>query len=346
MRGPAIFRLVVVRLGGALFSLLALLIFGALLVGSLLPPGPQLVYMSDDAADWDVVRLDVRRGVNVRLTGPGGNDRYPAWSPDGTRIIYHSDRSGEYDLYVMNADGSNDQRIAATSRDPTTLEAMAAWSPDGAYVSFHVYYINLAADLYLLDTASGEVLRVTRDPLDDVRLAWSPDGTRVAFSSERESSFLDLFVMDTADMLAAAQIFTPGLDGLPPGLPPSEVPGTPTPGANDFFLDTLPATQLTRSLGDDWHASWSPDGTHIVYHSDQDLNYELYVVDVAGGTPRNLTQYPFADDWQPQWLPDGRILFASNRAGSFDLYTIRPDGSDLRRLTYGRSGEQAPAWRP
>ncbi len=66
----------------------------------------------------------------------------------------------------------------------------------------------------------------------------------------------------------------------------------------------------------------------------------------AQSVQRQITSHP-AQDRCPRWSPDGqRIVFESNRAGSWDLWLIRPDGSDLRRLTDAPGDERFPAWGP
>lgn len=340
---PPLFRLLCIRAGGIVFIVLTLTMFPVLLLGAMLPRGPELAYMSNALDSWDIYLMDVNRGVNMRLTTSPGQDRYPAWSPGGELIAYHSDETGDYDLYVVEPDGSDARRLAAPAREIGATDAMAAWSPDGRYIAYHAYLINRESDLYVLELPTGEIYRATLNPSDDVKLAWSPDGERVAFASERENGSLDLYVMDADDLLRVARNNPPSDFEL--GLPG----GTSTSGA--VVLDALPASarRLTDTLADDWYPSWSPDGTQIAFHSDIDLNYEIYVIDVdePDAQPRNLTNYRFADDRHPHWLPDGRIVFASNRAGSYDLYIMDADGGNLRRLTfYPDSHEDAPAWRP
>ncbi|QLQ04692.1 MAG: PD40 domain-containing protein [Anaerolineae bacterium] len=69
----------------------------------------------------------------VRLTNDAGEDRLPAWSPDGKRIAFASDRTGNADLYIMDADGQNlTQLTSGLERD-----GHPAWSPDGAWLAFN-----------------------------------------------------------------------------------------------------------------------------------------------------------------------------------------------------------------
>jgi TolB protein len=77
---------------------------------------------------------------------------------------------------------------------------------------------------------------------------------------------------------------------------------------------------------------WSPEGTAIVYASDQDGNFDVYLRE-ADGQSVNLTQHP-AQDLHPSWSPTGdRVIFISDRAGNyFQIYTMRTDGTDVRQV--------------
>jgi dipeptidyl aminopeptidase/acylaminoacyl peptidase len=78
-----------------------------------------------------VERVNVDGTGLLRLTNHAGRDKDPAWSPDGKRIAFTSDRAGSSDIYVMNADGSNLLR-----RTQTGSSEAPAWSPDGTKIAF------------------------------------------------------------------------------------------------------------------------------------------------------------------------------------------------------------------
>lgn len=95
----------------------------------------------------------------------------------------------------------------------------------------------------------------------------------------------------------------------------------------------------------DWDASWSPDGTKLLWSSLRDLNLELYVADnQPNAAPLRLTNHP-ARDWFASWSPDGtRIAFASDRAGNEDIYVMDADGANLRQLTNHPANDIFPVW--
>jgi len=109
-------------------------------------------------------------------------------------------------------------------------------------------------------------------------------------------------------------------------------------GGSKLFVARLDGSglrQLTSGPGEDVTPVWSPDGSQVVFASARDGNEDVWIVQADGTGLRNLTNHPGSDS-HPSWSPDGRmIVFCSTRGDgeNDDIYTIRVDGSDLRRLT-------------
>ena len=83
----------------------------------------------------DIWLVELARGVTSRLTLDPGNDIYPIWSPDGSRLVFGSDRdSGVFNLYQKQANGAGDDELVAKSLDP--MAAPYSWSPDGRYIVY------------------------------------------------------------------------------------------------------------------------------------------------------------------------------------------------------------------
>jgi tol-pal system beta propeller repeat protein TolB len=110
----------------------------------------------------------------VRLTASDGDDSEPAWSPDGTKIAFRSDRTGNSEIYVMNADGTNPIRLT----NQTGSDSDPAWSPDGSTIAF-VSDRGGNDGIYVMSADGSGVTRLTGD---GVQPAWSPNGTTLAFS--------------------------------------------------------------------------------------------------------------------------------------------------------------------
>ncbi|HJS47183.1 MAG TPA: hypothetical protein VJ773_04250, partial [Gemmatimonadales bacterium] len=104
---------------------------GVLLLPEASPPSPTLAFASKRDGNWEIYTVRVPGGPPVRLTTRAPHDRFPLWSPDGTRLAFgsqaRSDSWDPWELWVMNADGSG-ARFLATG---IIAKAPRDWSPDG-----------------------------------------------------------------------------------------------------------------------------------------------------------------------------------------------------------------------
>lgn len=122
-------------------------------------------------------------GAITQLTFGDNDDAYPSWSPSGDRIAFASGRGGKgnYDLFIINADGSGLLQLTDTPED----EIEPVWSPDGAQIG----YIEITLDelglherrLHLISVSSGISEQLTYGPGNDWYPDWSPDGRFLAF---------------------------------------------------------------------------------------------------------------------------------------------------------------------
>ncbi len=108
-------------------------------------------------------------------------DREPMLSPDGKRMVFNSDRSGSYEIYVANADGTD--QVALTAMGPTALGS-PRWSPDGQTVVFDRYQ-NGHSMIYTINAGRGKPRRVTSEEFRDIRPSFSHDGALIYFASNR-----------------------------------------------------------------------------------------------------------------------------------------------------------------
>jgi Tol biopolymer transport system component len=273
----------------------------------------------DDVLNSDIYIMDANGGTDVqRLTTDPAYEDFPAWSPDGTQIVFASYRDGDSDLYVMDADGGNVEQLTdvgtgAWDHNPT-------WSPDGTRIAFRrTLCISCNSYIYVMDADGGNV----HQPMDagnwsDTSPTWSPDGTRIAFARFQDG-YAALYVM--------------GADGTN-------------------------VQQLTDVPGIDDSPAWSPDGTRIAFRSNRDGDgdldevgddgdFDIYVMDTDGGNLKQLTDVPGVD-YKPTWSPDSsRIAFASNRDGDFDLFIMdAASGGNVTNLTKHLAVDFSPAWAP
>jgi PKD repeat protein len=130
--------------------------------------------------------LTVRQpdGILVRITDTIGNSRDGIWSPDGSQIAFVSDRDGNAEIYLMNADGSSLLNLTNSGSNDTA----PAWSPDGSQIAF-VSDRDGNAEIYLMNADGSSLLNLTNSGSNDTAPAWSPDGSQIAFVSDRSGTW-------------------------------------------------------------------------------------------------------------------------------------------------------------
>ncbi len=257
-------------------------------------------------------------------------------NPDGsgTRQITHLSKGFAYTGVAWSPDGSMLAAIEAPTTSPSTRYAIVVMRPDGTSVR-SILTIRDCAAKFCLNGAP----------------TWSPDESRLAFAmtrSDQQPSRIAVIDVDGSHLHTLANS-----DGqLEPAWSPD---GTQIAVVGSTGLSVIDADGNTRRRLDDCgadHPAWSPDGTQIVFgciarETGQTLG--LYVIDATRGRAKLLYQ-PNPDGpitsgevtqaLDPTWSPDGAtILFAQETADGnppvarWDLYTIRTDGTDLRRVT-------------
>ena len=291
---------------------------------SLFPTGLSgtLAFQSDASSPTNPNRrarlytIDLATGAIAPLgTGGDWNDEQPRWSPDGQRVAFKSDRGGSYNLYVMNADGSNVARLtnhAGNDHDPT-------WLPDGQSLVFSSDRDRGAGrnDLYRLWLGDGRVDRLTTFFEGfAIMPSISPDGNWVAFASQT-------FPHDGGwtyqiHVLEMATLMTWPFDQTAPGCWPN----------------------------------WSPDGQSIAHVWMGTEPTRIQTVNSFGQAPQAIPGETARWHYYPDWSPDGQLLAVAvspeHHAGEdWDLALVDPSRTQpARRLTRGAGNDRLPDWRP
>ena len=168
--------------------------------------------------------------------------------------------------------------------------------------------------LWVMNVDGSNPTRLTENGLSDAAPEFSPDGSKVAFNRGQT-------VYSAKDI--RRNIFLMNPDGS------EQTDISKNPGADDF------------------HPSWSPDGSQIVFYSARDdEDDEIYVMDADGSNQTRLTNSPQSDR-NPHWSPKGdKIVFVSFRDFGFEVYVMDVDGSNQTALTSGFGDNFDPAWSP
>jgi len=159
------------------------------------PDGKWLALTSTDGSPdgmTDVCIMDIEGNQLKNLTQSPGVDEVGSWSPDGSKIVFFSNREGNGEIYVMDANGNN--QINLTNHP--ALDAAPTWSPDGTKIAFHSNREGDQDDIYAMNPDGANVVNLTRHPWDDQAPAWSPDGRWIAYHAFRVGKRSDIYVMD------------------------------------------------------------------------------------------------------------------------------------------------------
>ena len=257
-----------------------------------------------------------------RLTTHNAHDYSPSWSPDGRKITFNLERSGNPDIWVMDADGGNERRL-------TTNEAIdwhPSWSPDGQKIAF-MSERSGNLDIWVMDVDGGHKRQLTTHNANDYSPSWSPDGRKIAFSSYRRGSS-NIWVMDADGGNERRLTNSIDRDHSPSWSPDGRKIAFISPwriskgkiGVVD--ADGGNIRRLTTNVTSDGNLSWSPDGQKIAFGSERSGNGDIWVMDTDGGNQRQLTTHEARDE-DPSWSPDGRkIAFCSERSGNRDIWVL------------------------
>jgi Tol biopolymer transport system component len=277
-------------------------------------------------------------------------------TPLSGKITFISLRDGALEVYVMNADGSNQIRLTNRFVNNHAGGNGPAWSPDGGQIAFSSYR-DIGWEIYVMNAFGNNPIRLTNNEADDFHPTWSPDGSKIAFESNRDGNF-EIYMMNangsTVIRLTDSNAFDRGPAWSPDG---NKIAfSSNRTGNSEIYmlnLDSRSLSQLTTHNAEDRAPAWSPDGSRIVFVSERDGNQEIYVMNADGSNLTRLTNNSTTDS-APTWSPDGsRIAFHTDRDGidfeddpdsNYEIYVMNADGSNPIRITNNTEADWAPSW--
>ena len=294
------------------------------------------------------------------------------------QIAFSSERDGNPEIYVMDADGKNQRRLTNNDFPDTS----PSWSPDGRQIIFVSDRNHNIADkeepivigggiivgdmrkrpqIYVMDADGKNQHRLSNEFVAEWHPSWSPDGRRIVFTSSGTMDVAGghwrIYVMD-ADGGNKQHLSNDGEDDYYPAWSPDGeriafVSIRDGRGNLDIYVmdaDGSNQQRLTENPDHEWEPAWSPDGTRIAFTSSKQpdvipANSDIYVIDADGKNRRKLTRNP-SRNTDPSWSPDGeRIVFVSDRDGNYEIYVMNADGArQVRRRTKDGSEDTDPTW--
>lgn len=314
--------------------------YAASLNRSAIPLMPQsgsakIAFASNGDGSAQIYSMNTDGSGLSRLTNDAANDEAPNWSPNNSRIVFQSDRdnlfSGIADIYVMNWDGSGQIRLTSDAAD----DSAPVWSPDGTKIAFHSARNGASYQVYVMNADGSGQLNISNSAANDTQPSWSPDGSKIAFASDRDQGGSSSIYVMNANGSNQTRLTTSGtgrLDQQPTWSPDgSKLTFTSTRDSitvtwqetdDNGGLVTKSALQLnkevyvmnangsaqvrlTTTLENDDSASWSGDGTKIVFRSDRerdccDPTEQLWVMNPDGTGQVDLSNNAL-DEHCPSW---------------------------------------------
>lgn len=266
----------------------------------------------------------------------------------GGRIVFQSDRCGNWDIFSMNADGSDIVRLTHDSAS----DEYPVWSPDGRHIAFKSNRTG-RYQIYIMEQDGKNRRQITFGSADNEDPGWSPDGRRIAFQSKRTGT-AQLFVMNSDGSSLRPLTTTIGKNGHPDWSPDGRAisfTGNRFLGWNVYRMnaDGSEDKRLTDGHGA-CRPDWSPDGRKIAFVSQKaDGKGDIWIMDPEGKSQFRLTDDDQSYDYHPAWSPDGRYLaFAKSshkQKGNWEIHVITVDGTRFAPLTRHPGQDSFPDWK-
>jgi len=264
---------------------------------------------------------------------------------NGSKITFRSDRDGNAEIYIMNADGSGQTRLI---NNPASDDS-PSFSPDGTKIVFCSSRDGSADEIYIMNADGSGQTRLTNNATNDIEPCFSPDGTKIAFVGMRDGN-TEIYIMNV-DGSGQIRLTNNAVSDMWPCFSPD---GTKIAFSSHrvtngeiyiMNVDGSAQTRLTYNAANNTYPSFSPDGTKIAFGSPRDNDWEIYIMNADGSGQVKLTDNTTTDQF-PCFSHDGiKIAFTSYRDGNNgEIYIMNVDGSGQVNLTNNPGREDHPSF--
>lgn len=315
----------------------------------------ELLFVSNQDGDREIYTIKNKKDTSslLQLTNNDRDDYQAIWSPDGKRIAFTSSRDkGNSEIYVMDADGTNQVNLSAHK----AIEDTPQWSPDGNKLLFRSTRDG-GLNLFVMNIDGTDLLQLTKGDSEKNAPVWSPNGKWIAYIQYTDRQKGDVYIIraDGVDR----QIITDNPkfnDDIVAWSQDSKslVYSSRRHKVFNIFkhnIDEKREVQLTNTKWNNTNPQWTPDGQKILFLSARDdgARSQIYIMNADGTSQQRLT-FTGKEDADIHWSADGkRIAFASFRDGNFpNVYEMTFDGKEdsVIRLAEARGYQSQPLYRP
>lgn len=267
-------------------------------------PDPQNCFESQNGCNMQIYMMNANGTDLTRLSNDGdltyltsdfNIDSAPDWLRDGQQITFASKHEGNFEIYVINADGSGLTRL--TNNLANDLGPI--WSPDGQQIVF-TSDRDGNSEIYVMNADGSNQIRLTNNSTFDSKPTWSPDGQQIAFVSNVEESGAEIYVINTDGTNQTRLTDNQALDDLPTWSPDGDHIAFHSQRDNngDIFVMNADGSNQTRVndiVAYNTFPVWSPDSSHIAFMISDGKNADIYVMNPDGTGLTPLIEGPSID---------------------------------------------------
>ncbi|RLC52479.1 MAG: hypothetical protein DRI23_02680 [Candidatus Cloacimonadota bacterium] len=236
----------------------------------------------------------------LQLNNHPGSDSGPAWSPTGDKIAFYAQiDSNTWSLHIMDADGSNIDRITF---DSNVIDNQPSWTPDGRILFAREYPLqNYATEVWIVNP-DGSDLNIIAE--DGSYPHCSNDGTKIVYPVYSDGDG-EIWIMDIDGANQVKITDNESEEWLPAWSPIADqiVFQSDRDGNHEIYImntDGSDVQRLTNNSFYDGYPRWKPDGSKIVFETTRDGNYQIYKMDISGLNQERLT-FTNGNTFQPDW---------------------------------------------
>lgn len=261
------------------------------------------------------------------------------------KIVFVSNRDGDNEIFVMNADGTGVVQLTANTVD----DRQPSFSPDGARIAFS-RFDGADYEIFVMDADGTDVVQLTSNTASDTDPDWTASATKIVFTTDRDGNN-EVYIMNVDGSSQTNRTSDAGADSAPAGTTTEDFYfQTNREGDVNVWLEpsAAPSTAITTNVASDSEPDISASGPLILFTSTRDAgNNEIYSRNLATTAETRLTNDAVSDS-QPSFSPDGnKVVFTSTRdGGDNEIVVMNADGSSPVNLTNNTASDFEADWGP